>query len=315
MGDTEIKKLTASQRGKKVLAPNVYRTVQTGEDKVLLLSCDVHGAGIAPWDLNDRTAGAWTPPNEGAMGRVRELVAAEFAVERADKDAKLAEMERDARRRSGDDEPHAAAALAAADDKHRAALKVAREARRDWDRLLSSLGNRRPRPLVQPAERDGRPVAAFVLAPQPQEVAVHLQRYAVENLRRVGRRRGYDLVESLVASGQLSRGMCVLQQWRIQQPDEQVTKLWRMVAVTANNRALARLDIYGVRAEHLVTGMPQSLWPMPNENSDPRSCYSTCGKSLTASPSPLTPPAPGRTRAKSFRPTVPQRSLPCPRTS
>ncbi|WP_433258344.1 hypothetical protein ACQPYK_23215 [Streptosporangium sp. CA-135522] len=36
----------------------------------------------------------------------------------------------------------------------------------------------------------------------------------------------------------------------------------------ANNRALARLDIYDVRAEHLVTGMPRHLWPMPNDSSD-----------------------------------------------
>lgn len=265
LGSTEIKKLVTSQRGKKILAPHAYRTVQAGQEKVLLLTCEVHGAGIVPWDLNDRTAGAWTTPNEEAMRRVRELVAAEGAMEQADKDAKLAEKERDARRRAGDSEPHAAAALAAADDKLRVALKAAAELRRERERLLSSLGNRRPRPAVRPAEHNGQAAAAFTLAPQPQEVAVHLQRYAVESLRRAGRRRGYSLVESLVASGQLSRGTCALQQWQIQQPDGQTTKLWRMVAVTANNRALARLDIYGVHAEHLVTGMPQHLCPMPND--------------------------------------------------
>ncbi|MEV0424802.1 hypothetical protein [Streptosporangium canum] len=270
LGDTEIKKLLVTQRGKKVLAPHAYRIVKAGEAKVLLLSCEVHGAGIVPWDLNDRTAGAWTPPSEEAMQRVKDLVAAEFAVERADKNAKLAEMERDARRRQGGNEPHGAAVLAAVDDKYRAADTVAREARRERDRLSSSLGDRRPRPVVQPAKHsDGQAAAAFVLAPQPQEVAVHLQRYAVEKLHRAGRRRGYDLVESLVASGQLSRGMCVLQQWRLQQSDGQTANLWRMVAVTANNRALARLGIYSVEAEHLVTGMPPSRWPMPNENSDP----------------------------------------------
>lgn len=269
LGDTEIKKLVVTQRGKKVLAPNVHRVVEAGGEKVLLLNCDVHGAGIVPWDLNDRTAGDWTPPSEEAMRRVRELVAAEFTVEKAEKARKLAEMEREHRRRSGNDEPHAAAALAAADDKLRLAAKAASEARGERDRLLSALGKRRPRPVVRPSEHDGYAEAAFVLAPQPQDVAVHLQRYAVENLRQAGRRRGYDLIESLVASGQLSRGMSVLQQWQIEQPDGASTKLWRMVAVTANNRTLARLDIYGVRAEHLVTGMPPSLWPMPNDNPDP----------------------------------------------
>ncbi|MED7930405.1 hypothetical protein SMD20_39690 [Nonomuraea sp. LP-02] len=265
LGNTEIKKLLTSQRGKKILAPHAYRIVQAGQEKVLLLTCDVHGAGIVPWDLNDRTAGAWTTPDEEAMQRVRELVAAEVAMEQADKDAKLAEKERDARRRTGDSQPHAAAALAAADDKLRVARKAVAEAQRECERLLSSLGNRRPRPAVRPAEHNGQPAAAFTLAPQPQDVAVHLQRYAVESLRRAGRRRGYNLIESLVASGQLSRGTCALQQWQIQQPDGQITSLWRMVAVTANNRTLARLDIYGVHTEHLVTGMPQHLCPMTND--------------------------------------------------
>ncbi|WP_405141971.1 hypothetical protein OG589_32740 [Sphaerisporangium sp. NBC_01403] len=269
LSDTEIKKLVTSQRGKRVLVPHAYRLVGAGEDRVILLTCDVHGAGIVPWDLNDRTVGAWTTPSDEATRLVQELVVAEFAVEQADKAAKLAEMELASCGRSGHGQPHAAAALEAADNKHRAAAKVAKEARLEQDRLLSSLGHRRPRPIVRPAEHNGQPAAAFVLAPQPQDVAVHLQRYAVEKLRRAGRRRGYDLVESLVASGQLSRGMCALQQWQIQQPDGQMTKLWRMVAVTANNRALARLDLYGVQAEHLVTGMPSSQWSMPNHNSAP----------------------------------------------
>ncbi|MDW4911303.1 hypothetical protein RB628_39935 [Streptomyces sp. ADMS] len=268
LGDTEIKKIVATQQGKKVLAPFAYRTVSAGDDKVLLLNCEVHGAGVVPWDLNDRTAGSWTPPSPEAMQRVKALVHAEFALEETRKDAKLAEKEREARRRSAGDETHTAAALAAAENKHLDATRRVSEAQRERDALLAVLGNRRPRPVVRSAEEDGKAKAALALELQPYEVAVHIQRYAVENLRRAGRGRGYDLAESLVAAGQLSRGMCVLQQWQLQQPDGATSKLWRMVAVTANNRALARLDIFGLQVEHLVAGMPQSLCALPNEKTD-----------------------------------------------
>ncbi|MFC8699614.1 hypothetical protein [Streptomyces parvus] len=270
LGDTEIKKLVVTQRtsNSKVLATSAYRVVKAGEDKVLLLTCHVHGAGVAPWDLNDRTASFWTPPSPEATERVKALVDAEFALEEARKAEKQAEKAREARRRAVDDDIYAAAELAAAEDKYRAATSRVSEAQRERDALLSSLGNRRPRPVVKSAEEDGRAMAALVLAPQPREVAVHLQRYAVENLRRAGRGRGYDLVESLVAAGQLSRGMCVLQQWQLQDQTGQTSKSWRMVAVTANNRALARLDIFDLQVEHLVTGMPQSLYPYPRENTD-----------------------------------------------
>ncbi|MGR6914316.1 hypothetical protein ACU635_08690 [[Actinomadura] parvosata] len=268
LGDTEIKKLLEPRRGKRVLAPSSYRVVQAGDEKVLLLICDVHGAGVVPWDLNDRTVGAWTPPTADAFRRVTELIAAERAVTQAEKDLKYADMQLEARRRAGSNEPHAAAALAAADDQRKQVAKVLAEAQYQRDRVLSSLGNRRPRPIIRPAEHHGQASAAFALAPQPQDVAVHLQRYGSEQLRRFGRRRGYDLEESLAASGQLSRGMCALQQWQIQRPSGEIDRLWRMVAVTANNRALARLSIYGVRAEDLVTGMPQSQWLLPNETAD-----------------------------------------------
>ncbi|GCD42322.1 hypothetical protein [Streptomyces paromomycinus] len=64
--------------------------------------------------------------------------------------------------------------------------------------------------------------------------------------------------------------MNVLQQWQIARPDGTVSKLWRLAAVTGNNRALARLNIFRVRPEHLVTGMPQSLLPTPKgKKADP----------------------------------------------
>jgi hypothetical protein len=70
--DTEIKKLVTTQRGRKVLKSTAYREVQAGgADKVLLLMCDVHGAAVVPWDLNDRTVSCWTPPSPEATQRVK----------------------------------------------------------------------------------------------------------------------------------------------------------------------------------------------------------------------------------------------------
>ncbi|MGW4541688.1 hypothetical protein ACWEOP_27965 [Streptomyces chartreusis] len=269
LGDTEIKKIVATVGGKKVLRPNTWRLVQAGADTVLLLICDVHGAAVVPWDLNDRTVSSWTPPSPEATQRVSALIAAEAALEKAEKEQKIAEKERDARRRAPGDESYAAEALAAAEEKFAEATRQVREAKRERDALLAALGHRRPRPVVQAAHDKGRPMAALTLADQPYEVAVHIQRYAAATLRRAGKTRGYDLAESLVASGQLTRGMSVLQQWQIKAADGTSCRLWRMVAVTANNRALARLDIFGLRPEHLVTGMPQSLCALPKEKNDP----------------------------------------------
>lgn len=267
--DTEIKNLVASLRGRKVLKPTAYRVVQAGTDKVLLLMCDVHGAAVVPWDLNDRTVSCWTPPSPEATQRVKELVAAEITLREAEKAVKSAEKEREARRRAPGNETYTAEALAAATQKHLDAVLRVKELERERQALLAALGNRRPRPVVRAAEEDGEAKAALTLAEQPYEVAVHVQRYAADSLQRAGKTRGYDLVESLVDAGQLSKGMNVLQQWQITNPDGTVSRIWRMAAVTANNRALARLDIFGVRPEHLVTGMPQSLLSLPKEKSDP----------------------------------------------
>ncbi|MFC9278107.1 hypothetical protein [Streptomyces collinus] len=269
LGDTEIKKIVATSRGKKVLTPSAWRTLQSGEDKVLLLLCDVHGAATVPWDLNDRTVSSWAPPSSEATQRVVELVAAEADLANAEKAQKLAEKERSARRRAPGDDPHAASALAAAEEKYAQATRRVREAERAKSALLAALGQRRPRPVVRAAEEDGEPKAALVLAEQPYDVAFHIHGYAVENLRRSGKTRGYDLKESMVAAGQLTRGMSVLQQWQVTNPDGTTSRLWRMVAVTANNRALARLDIFDLRSEYLVTGMPQAAVPLPKGPNDP----------------------------------------------
>lgn len=267
--DAEIKNLISTQRGKKVLKPTAHRIVQAGTDQVLLLMCDIHGAAAAPWHLNDRTVPAWSPPLPEANQRVEDLVAAEAALEEATKAAKSAEKEAEACRRAPGDESYAAQALAAATQKHQDALRRVAEFEDRRQVLLAALGNRRPRPVVRSAEEEGEPKAALVLAEQPYAVAFHLQRYAAESLERAGRTRGYDLVESLVDAGQLSKGMNVLQQWQITSSDGTVSKLWRLAAVTGNNRALARLDVFRVRPEHLVTGMPQSLVSLPKEKTDP----------------------------------------------
>lgn len=266
--DTEIKNLISTQRGKKVLKPTAHRLVQAGTDQVLLLMCDIHGAAVAPWHLNDRTVPAWSPPLPEANQRVEDLVAAEAALEEATKAAKSAEKEAEACRRAPGDESYAAQALAAATQKHQDALRRVTEFEDRRQVLLAALGNRRPRPVVRSAEEEGEPKAGLVLAEQPYAVAFHLQRYAAESLERAGRTRGYDLVESLVDAGQLSKGMNVLQQWQITSSDGTVSKPWRLAAVTGNNRALARLDVFRVRPEHLVTGMPQSLVSLPKEKAD-----------------------------------------------
>lgn len=267
--DTEIKNLVALPRGRTVLKPSAHRVVQAGADKVLLLMCDVHGASAVPWDLNDRTVSCWTPPSPEATERVKNLIAADIALQEAEKAAKIAEKEKEARRRAPGDETYTAEALAAATQKHLEAVRLVEEAKRKQHALLTALGSRRPRPVVRAAEEDGEAKAALTLAEQPYEVAVHVQRYAADMLRRAGRTRGYDLVESLVDAGQLSKGMNVLQQWQVTNPDGTVSRIWRMAAVTGNNRALARLEIFGVRPEHLVTGVPQSLLSLPKEKSDP----------------------------------------------
>ncbi|MFB7947093.1 hypothetical protein ACFC6L_19500 [Kitasatospora phosalacinea] len=269
LGETEIKKLISTLRGRKILNPTASRVVQSGNDRVLLLIADVHGASVGPWDLNDRTVGIWSPPSPEAAQRVAELIAAETALDAAKKAHKAAEKERETRRRAPSEDAHYATALAAAESKLAVATEQVREAERQKATLLTSLGNRLPRPVVRAAEEDGEPMAALVLAEQTYEQAVHVQRYAADHLERFGRTRGYDLAESLVAAGQLSRGMSVLQQWRIKNTDGTLSELWRMVAVTANNRALARLDVFGLRPEHIVTGMPQSLVKLSSDKHEP----------------------------------------------
>ncbi|MFE7445886.1 hypothetical protein ACFU7X_36170 [Streptomyces chartreusis] len=263
--DTEIKGLIASRNNKKVLKPSAYRLVQAGDEQVLLLMCDVHGAAVVPWDLNDRTVNCWSPPVAEASRRVKDLIAAELSLHEARKTAKTAEKERESCRRAAGDNTYTAQALAAATQKRKDADRRVGELEGERQALLTALGGRRPRPVVRAAHEDGEPKAALSLAEQPYDVAVHMQRYAAENLERAGKTRGYDLAESLVDAGQLSKGMNVLQQWQIIHPDGTVSKLWRLAAMTGNNRALARLSIFRVRPEHLVTGMPQSLLPMPKD--------------------------------------------------
>lgn len=142
LGDTEIKKIVVTSRGKKVLTPSAWREVNSGDDKVLLLICDVHGAAVVPWDLNDRTVSSWAPPSPEATQRVVELVAAETDLENAEKAKKLAEKECDARRRAPGDDPHAAAALAAAQERYVHASKRVRESARTKAALLTALGQR-----------------------------------------------------------------------------------------------------------------------------------------------------------------------------
>ncbi|MGW0669881.1 hypothetical protein [Streptomyces sp. NPDC002746] len=265
--DTEIKALIANQRGRRVLKPTVCRPAKTGTEMVLLLTCDVHGAAVVPWDLNDRTAVCWSSPAPEASRRVKALVAAELALQEATKSAKTAEKARETLRRAPEDDAYAppALALAASAQKHQDAVRRVHELESERHALLAALGHRRPRPVVRAVQEDGQPKSALTLAEQPYAVAVHMQRYAAENLKRAGKTRGYDLAESLADTGQLSKGMNVLQQWQITHADGTVSTPWRLAAVTGNNRALARLDVFQVRPEHLVAGMPQSLVPMPKD--------------------------------------------------
>ncbi|WP_406505301.1 hypothetical protein [Streptomyces sp. NBC_00212] len=263
--DTEIKGLIATRNSKKVLKPSAYRLVQAGEEQVLLLMCDVHGAAVVPWDLNDRTVSCWSPPVVEASQRVKDLIAAELALHEARKTAKSADKERETCRRAAGDDTYTAQALSAAVQKHEDAERRVRELEGECQAILTALGGRRPRPVVRAAVEDGESKAALALAEQPYAVAFHMQRYAAECLERAGKTRGYDLAESLVDAGQLSKGMNVLQQWQITHPDGMVSKLWRLAAVTGNNRAQSRLNIFRVRPEHLVTGVPQSLLPMPKD--------------------------------------------------
>ncbi|MFG2715278.1 hypothetical protein ACGFX2_32660 [Streptomyces goshikiensis] len=173
--DTEIKGLIAARSGKKVLKPSAYRLVQAGDEQVLLLMCDVHGAAVIPWDLNDRTVNCWSPPVAGAGQCVKDLVAAELALHEARKAAKTAEKERETCRRAAGDSSYVAQALVAATQKHEDAERRVGELDGQRQALLTALGGRRPRPVVRAAEEDGEPKAALALAEQPYDVAVHMR--------------------------------------------------------------------------------------------------------------------------------------------
>ncbi|MEU3539869.1 hypothetical protein [Streptomyces paromomycinus] len=167
--------------------------------------CDVHGAAVVPWDLNDRTVNCWSPPVAEASQRVKDLIAVELALHEARKAEKTAEKERESYHRAVGDDTYAAQALAVVTQKHEDAERRVTELEGERQALLIALGDRRPRPVVRAAEEDGEPKLALTLAEQPYAVAVHMQRYAAENLERAGKTRGYDLPESLVDAGQLSK--------------------------------------------------------------------------------------------------------------
>ncbi|CAL9327498.1 hypothetical protein SUDANB106_00003 [Streptomyces sp. enrichment culture] len=165
-----------------------------------------------------------------------------------------------------------------------AAVKTAESelarAKRELEACEQALGGRRPLPVVRAAVEDGVPLAALTAEEVRTDVAAEVQRYAVDRLKRRARQRSYDLVESLVQESQRESTVVVLQRTPVIDRDGSRRDIWRGQQVTGANRADARLDIFGVSAQHLLAGVPQYLLQLPGEEENRRMVVQGLGEIL-----------------------------------
>lgn len=266
LGQGEAKRVIERRRDGRVLRATAYHVEQRGTDgALLLLNVALHGAATLPWANNDRTRSEWLHPAPDNLSRLEELVDQQRTV--AGRSVAL-ERARTAQRTL------AATAAPAEKDAAVAAVKNAEDeltrAKRELDVREQALGRRRPLPVVRAVVEDGVPLAALTTEQVRAEVAGEVQRYAVDVLLRRARLRSYDLVESLVQEGQRESTVVVLQRTPVIDRDGSRRYVWRGRQVTGNNRGDARLQVYGLVAEQLLTGVPQYLLRLPGEEENRR---------------------------------------------
>lgn len=266
LGQGEAKRVVERRRDGRVLRATAYHVEQRGTDgALLLLNVAMHGAATLPWANNDRTRSEWLHPAPDNQSRLEELVDQQRAV--AEWTVAL-ERARTAQRAL------AATAAPAEKDAAVAAVKNSEDeltrAKRELEVREKALGRRRPLPVVRAVVEDGVPLASLTTEEVRAEVAGEVQRYAVDVLLRRARLRSYDLVESLVQEGQRESTVVVLQRTPVIDRDGSRRSVWRGRQVTGNNRGDARLQVYGVSAEQLLTGVPQYLLRLPGEEENRR---------------------------------------------
>ncbi|MEU4259638.1 hypothetical protein AB0B42_26445 [Streptomyces fradiae] len=267
LGRGEAKRVIERRRdGGRYLRPTAYQVeARDTDDALLLLRVEVHGAATLPWPLNDRTRSDWLHPTPENLVRLEELVDQQREV--AGRTVALARA-KEAQRRL------AVTAPLAEKDAAVAAVRVAENefARAEKELKLreKALGWRRPLPTVRAVVEDGVALAALSTEQVRSDVAGALQQYAVDKLRERGRQRSYDLIESLVHEGQRDSTVVVLQQVPMTGRDGSDVSPWRGFHVTGNNRGDARLQAYGLEAQQMLTGVPQSVLRLPDEEENRR---------------------------------------------
>jgi hypothetical protein len=276
LGEGEVKRVTERRREGRFLRGTAFHFEQRDTDGALLvLKADLHGAGTLPWVSNDRTRSAWLHPSAENQQRLEELVDQQRTVT-----VRTVGLER-AKSALRAVAPTAAAAEkdAAQSAVETAEAELAR-AKRELEACEQALGGRRPLPVVRAVTEDGIPLAALTTEAVRAEVAAEVQRYAVEVLRQRARQRPYDLAESLVQEGQRDSTVVVLQRTPVIDPDGSLRDIWRGQQATGANRTDARLEIFGVAAQHLLTGVPQSLLRLPGEEDNRRMVVRGLGEIL-----------------------------------
>ncbi|QWQ39576.1 hypothetical protein KME66_00010 [Streptomyces sp. YPW6] len=266
LGQGEAKRVTERRRTGRVLRATAYHVEQRGTDEaLLLLNVDLHGAATLPWPNNDRTRSEWLHPSPDNLARMEEVV---------DQQRAVAEWTVARERAQGAQRTLASTAPRAEKDAAVAAVKNAEDelarAQRELNAREQALGGRRPLPVVRAVVEDGVALAALTTEEVRAEVASEVQRYAVEVLQRRARLRSYDLVESLVQEGQRESTVVVLQRTLVIGRDGSRRGIWRGRQVTGNNRADARLQVFGLRAYQLLAGVPQYLLSLEGEEENRR---------------------------------------------
>jgi hypothetical protein len=277
LGAGEAKRVIERRRdGTRLLRPSAYdvRKSENGQ-KILLLNVGLHGAASLPWALNDRTRSLWLPPTAENIARLKKAVEQEVATIAAK--AALQRAKDDQRRLAATATPAEKAASAAA---VASATQAVGDANAALEQCQAALGKLQPLPTVRTAIEEGKPVAALTTAPASTAIARSVQRYTIEQLRARGRARSYDLLESMVQEGQLADTIVVLQATPLIGDDGATTDVWRLYQVTGNNRADVRLQIYGLDAADLLTGVPQHRLTVGEESSNPRLLVTGLGEIL-----------------------------------
>ncbi|WP_030658572.1 MULTISPECIES: hypothetical protein [Streptomyces] len=277
LGRGEAKRVIERRRdGGRFLRGTAFHVEQRDTDgALLLLNVALHGAATLPWVNNDRTRSDWLHPSPDNLDRLKELVGQQRAV---------AEWSVVLERAKAAQRGLASTATPAEKDAAVAAVRTAEDelarAQRELEAVEQALGGRRPLPVVRAAVEDGVPLAALSAEEVPAEVAVEVQRYAVEMLQRRARLRSYDLAESLVQEGQRESTVVVLQRTPVVDPNGTRRDIWRGSQVTGANRADARLNVFGLSAQQLLTGVPQYLLRLPGEEENRRLVVQGLGEVL-----------------------------------